>query len=367
VTVPFLDVRAAYEELREEIDSAIRRTCESGWYILGPEVEAFEQEFADYLGVAHCVGTGNGLDALHLALRALDVGPGDEVIVSSNTFIATWLAVTSVGAVPVPVEPDPATHNIDPDRVEAAITARTRAILPTHLYGQPADLDPLLALARRHGLKLIEDAAQAHGARYKGSRVGGHGDAVTWSFYPGKNLGAMGDAGAVTTNDAAVAEKVRMLGNYGSRRKYVHELAGMNSRLDPIQAAVLRVKLGRLDEWNARRAAIANLYLDAWADTPIALPHVPNWADPAWHLFVVSVEGRERVQAALAARGVETLIHYPLPPHLQGAYADMALPRGSYPIAERLADCVLSLPIGPHATPRQAESVVAAVKAALAG
>jgi len=367
MTVPFLDLKAAYEEQRVEIDAAIRRTCDSGWYILGPEVEAFEREFAHYLGVDHCIGTGNGLDALQLALRALDVGPGDEVIVSSNTFIATWLAVTHVGAVPVPVEPDPATHNIDPERVEAAITERTKAILPTHLYGQPADLDPLLALARKHGLKIIEDAAQAHGARYKGQRLGGHGDAVTWSFYPGKNLGAMGDAGAVTTNDPAVAEKVRMLGNYGSRKKYVHELAGLNSRLDPIQAAVLRVKLTRLDEWNARRAGLANFYLDALAGTPVSLPHVPNWADPSWHLFVISIRERERVQEALAERGVQTLIHYPLPPHLQKAYSNMDLPAGSYPVAERLAEEVLSLPIGPHATADQAAAVVEALRGAVGG
>jgi len=346
--VPFLDVGAAYAELREEIDAAIARVAASGRYILGPEVEAFEADFAAYCQAAHCVGAGNGLDALKLALLAVGVGPGDEVVVASNTFIATWLAVSQVGAVPVPVEPDPATHNLDPARVEAALSERTRALLPTHLYGQPADLDPLLALARRHGLKLVEDAAQAHGARYKGKRIGAHGDAVCWSFYPGKNLGAMGDGGAVTTDDQEVAERVRRLGNYGSREKYVHEVRGFNSRLDPIQAAVLAVKLARLDEWNARRARIAAAYDAALAGSAVEPPFVPNWAEPSWHLYVVRSPARERLAGALRARGVETLIHYPIPPHRQGAYREIGLVAGALPIAERLAGEVLSLPIGPH-------------------
>ena len=259
MTVPFLDLQAGYLELKEEIDAAVARVLQSGWYILGPEVSAFEEEFASYCGADHCIGVGNGLEALHLALLAMGIGPGHEVIVASNTFIATWLAVSMAGAVPVPVEPDPATHNLDPGRMEAAITERTKAILPTHLYGQPADLDPILDIARRHGLKVLEDAAQAHGARYKGKRVGGHGDAVAWSFYPGKNLGAFGDGGAVTTNDADLASRIRTLGNYGSREKYVNEVRGFNSRLDPLQAAVLSVKLRYLDEWNARRRAVASL------------------------------------------------------------------------------------------------------------
>ena len=242
--IPFLDLSAAYRELKTEINAAVSRVLESGWYILGPEVEAFESEWAAYCEAKHAVGLANGLDALTLALRALDIGPGDEVIVPSNTYIATWLAVTGVGATPVPVEPDVATHNIDPARIEAAITSRTRALLPVHLYGQPADMDPILDIASRHGLRVIEDAAQAHGARYKGKRIGAHGDIVCWSFYPGKNLGALGDAGAITTNDTALAERVALLRNYGSRQKYVNEEAGVNSRLDPIQAAVLRVKLG---------------------------------------------------------------------------------------------------------------------------
>ena len=346
--IPFLDVRAAYEELRSEIDAAVGRVLASGWYIGGEETRAFEDAFAGHCGAGHCVGVGNGLDALHLSLVALGIGPGDEVIVSSNTFIATWLAVTYAGAAPVPVEPDPRTHNLDPSRIEAAITDRTKAILPTHLYGQPADLDPILEIARRHGLRVIEDAAQAHGARYKGQRLGANSDAVAWSFYPAKNLGALGDAGAVTTNDGDLAEHVRMLGNYGSARKYVHEHRGFNSRLDPLQAAVLRVKLAHLDEWNRRRAEIAAFYRERLSDFDFGLPHVPHWADPNWHLFVITTPRRDEMQKHLADAGIETLIHYPIPPHLQKAYAGMGLSRESFPIAERLAQQVLSLPIGPH-------------------
>jgi dTDP-4-amino-4,6-dideoxygalactose transaminase len=346
--VPFLDVGAAYRELQPAIDAAVARVLESGWYIGGPEVEAFETAFADYCEAQHCVGVGNGLDALHLTLRALEVGSGDEVIVASNGFIATLLAIEMAGATPVLVEPDPSTHNLDPSKVEAAITARTRVILPTHLYGQPADIDPLLNIARRHGVKLVEDAAQAQGAAYKGRRIGAHSDAVCWSFYPAKNLGAVGDAGAVTTDDAALAQRVRQLGNYGSKRKYVHEIRGFNSRLDPVQAAILREKLRLLDEWNDRRAAIAALYTDRLAGCGITLPAVPNWAGPAWHLYVVQTPRRDELAAFLEAREIETLIHYPVPPHLQGAYSGSGYAAGDFPIAERLAKEVLSLPIGPH-------------------
>ncbi len=361
--VPFLDLKAVYAELKDEIDTAIARVAASGWYIGGPEVERFEGAYAEYCGAAHCVGVANGLDALHLALRAMDIGPGDEVIVSTNTFIATWLAVSMVGATPVPVEPDPDTHNLDPALIEAAITPRTRALMPTHLYGQPADLDPMLDLARKHGLRVIEDAAQAHGARYKGQRIGAHGDAVTWSFYPGKNLGAMGDGGAVTTNDPQIADRIRTLGNYGSSKKYVNDVQGVNSRLDPLQAAILAVKLRHLDAWNARRAAIAGRYTDRLAQTGLVLPHVPNWADPAWHLFVVQSPKRADLADSLAAAGVQTLVHYPIPPHLQRAYAAMNLSAGTFPIAERLAEEVLSLPIGPHLDSTGAEKVTRAVLA----
>jgi dTDP-4-amino-4,6-dideoxygalactose transaminase len=364
--VKFLDVRAAYEDLRPEIDIAVARSLASGSYVGGPEVEAFEQAFAKYCETDHCVGMGNGLDALHLALRALDVGPGDEVIVSSNTYIATWLAVTIVGAKPVPVEPDPATYNLDPGSVEQRITRRTRVILPTHLYGQSADLDPLIVLCRRHGLKLLEDAAQAHGARYKGRRIGSHGDAVAWSFYPGKNLGALGDGGAVTTNDPKLAQRLRMLGNYGSSTKYVHEIKGVNSRLDPLQAAVLRIKLNQLDAWNLRRKEIARSYEVGLQGLPLILPAVPDWADPVWHLYAIRSADRNSLRDKLAAAGIETLIHYPVPPHLQAAYSDLAIAKGSLPIAEQLADEELSLPIGPHMARSEVDSVIEAVRAATA-
>lgn len=346
--IPFLDLGAAYQELKVELDEAIARVMGSGWYILGPEVQAFEAEWAEYCGAAHAVGVANGLDALNLALRALDIGPGDEVIVPSNTYIATWLAVSDVGATPVPVEPDPATHNIDPDRIEAAITAHTKAVLPVHLYGQPADLDPILEVARRHGLRVIEDAAQAHGARYKGQRIGAHGDIACWSFYPGKNLGALGDAGAVTTNDDALADRVRLLRNYGSRVKYVNEVQGANSRLDPIQAAALRVKLRHLDDWTRRRQQLARTYMEELQASGLTLPHVPDWAEPVWHLFVVRSANRDALQERLSEGGIQTLIHYPIPPHMQAAYADLGMSAHDLPLARQLAGEVLSLPIGPH-------------------
>lgn len=347
--VPFLDLQAATAELREEIDAVVSRVLSSGMYILGEETEAFEAEFAAYVGAAHAVGVANGLDALHLALRALGVGPGDEVIVPSNTYIATWLAVSYAGAVPVPVEPDARTYNLDPSRIEAVITPRTRVILPVHLYGQPCDLDPILAVARAHGLRVLEDCAQAHGARYRGTRVGAHGDLCAWSFYPGKNLGALGDAGAVTTNDPDFADRVRVLRNYGSRVKYVNEVQGYNSRLDPLQAAILRVKLRHLDAWNARRRELAAWYLEHLAGVPdLTLPHVPEWAEPCWHLFVIRHPRRDELQAKLAEAGIGTLIHYPIPPHRQEAYRDLGFGPGAFPIAETLAREVLSLPIGPH-------------------
>lgn len=360
--VPFLDLRASYNELKYEIDAAVQRVLNSGWYILGPEVEAFEAEWAAYCEANYAVGLANGLDALILALRALDIGPGDEVIVPSNTYIATWLAVTAVGARPVPVEPDPATHNIDPARISTALTVATRALLPVHLYGQPADLDPLLAVARQHGLAVIEDAAQAHGARYKGRRIGAHGDVVCWSFYPGKNLGALGDGGAVTTNRADLADRIRVLRNYGSRVKYVNEVQGMNSRLDPIQAAVLRVKLPHLDAWTDRRRAIAAAYAEGLKDSGLTLPQVPDWADPAWHLYVVRAPDRDGLQRRLSEAGIGTLIHYPIPPHMQAAYAGLRLPPDALPLARRLADEVLSLPIGPQLGTEDVEKTVWSLK-----
>lgn len=358
--IPFLDLGAAYREIKPEIDAAVQRVLNSGWYILGPEVEAFEAEWAEYCNAKHAVGLANGLDALVLALRALDVGPGDEVIVPSNTYIATWLAVSAVGATPVPVEPDPATHNIDTARIAAVLTDRTKVILPVHLYGQPADLDPILTLARAHGVAVVEDAAQAHGARYNGQRIGAHGDIVCWSFYPGKNLGAMGDGGAVTTNNVELADRIRVLRNYGSREKYVNEVQGTNSRLDPVQAAILRVKLTHLDAWTERRRAIAGIYLTGLSGTDLILPHVPGWADPAWHLFVVRSAGRDALQRRLTEAEIGALIHYPIPPHMQGAYAEMGIAPNALPLAQKLAAEVVSLPIGPQLPLEDAARVIGA-------
>ena len=359
--IPFLDLGAAYHELQPKLEQAMLGVMRSGWYVGGSEVDSFESAFANYTDAAHCVSVANGLDALVLALRAIDIGPGDEVIVPSNTFIATWLAVSQCGATIVPVEPLWGTSSIDPYRVEAAITERTRVILPVHLYGQPVDLDPILALARQHGLFVLEDAAQAHGARYKGQRIGGHGDLVAWSFYPGKNLGALGDAGAVTTRHADLAAKIRMLRNYGSREKYTHELAGYNSRLDPLQAAALKVKLANLDDWNARRKLLAALYLEGLEGCGIELPKVAEWADPVWHLFVVRHPMRDDLQRALAAEGINSLIHYPQPPHRQQAYSGY-FAEAAFPIANQLACEVLSLPIGPHLKINEVNRVIDCVR-----
>lgn len=365
--VPFLDFVGPYEELKPQLDAAYERFMRSAWYILGKECEAFEQEFAAYCDSKYCVGVGNGLEALHLLLRAYGIGKGDEVIVPSNTYIATWLAVSYADATVVPVECDPRTYNLDPARVAAAITPRTKAIMPVHLYGQTADMDPLMALAEKHGLKVIEDNAQAQGARYKGRRTGSLGHAAGHSFYPGKNLGAFGDGGAITTDDAAVADKVRVLRNYGSRKKYYNEVKGYNSRLDEMQAALLRVKLPVLDDWNARRTAIAKRFLQEIKPVNgLVLPHVPEWAEPVWHLFVIRHPQRDALQHKLTAAGIGTLIHYPVPAHLSGAYEDLGWKRGSFPLAETSADTVLSLPIGPHLTASQAGLVIDAVNAAVA-
>ena len=363
--IPFLDVKSAYTELAAQIDEAVRRVMASGWYVLGAEVESFERGFATWVGARHGVGTANGLDAIALALRAVGVGPGDEVIVPSHTYIATWLAVTMAGATLVPVEPDPLTNNLDPSRVEAAITPRTRALLPVHLYGQPADMLALGEIAKRRDLRLVEDAAQAHGAAIAGTRIGHHGDAVAWSFYPGKNLGAVGDGGAVTTDDPDIARRIAMLRNYGSATKYVHEMQGVNSRLDPIQAAVLGVKLPHLAEWNARRADIAAIYADGLAGTPLVLPAAAPGTTHAWHLYVVKHPRRDELQRALRERGVETLIHYPVAPFRQGAYEHMKGDASRYPLADRFAAQVLSLPMGPHLAEADARTIVAAVRDSL--
>jgi dTDP-4-amino-4,6-dideoxygalactose transaminase len=348
--VPFLDFHAPYIELKAELDAAYRRVMESGWYILGKEVEAFETDFAAYCQTKYCIGVGNGLEALHLILRAMDIGVGDEVIVPANTYIASWLAVSQVGATLVPVEPDEKTYNIDPSLIENAITDRTKAIMAVHLYGQPADMDAINEIAVRHNLKVIEDAAQAHGAKYKNRRVGSLGDAAGFSFYPTKNLGAIGDAGGVTTNNTELADKIRLLRNYGSRIKYENEIQGYNSRLDELQAAFLRVKLAKLDEWNARRVDVAGQYLKTLCKNPnLTLPFVPKWAQPVWHLFVVRHPKRYDLQCILNLSGIDTLIHYPIPPNLSGAYAHNKL-NVNYPISEQISKEVLSLPLSPHTT-----------------
>lgn len=341
--VPFLDLQRLHHEIREPLEMAFRRVLDSGWFIMGPEVEAFEAEFAQYCEVKYCIGVGNGLEALHLILRAYGIGPGDEVIVPSNTFIATWLAVTECGAIPVPVEPDINTHNIDPVLISGAITNRTRAIIPVHLYGQPANMDLINAIAAKHGLLVIEDAAQAQGARYKGRRVGSLGHAAATSFYPGKNLGALGDGGAVLTNDEALAEKIKQLRNYGSKVKYQHDLIGYNSRLDEMQAAFLRTKLFVLDRWNARRREVADQYSKLLAGAGVNLPVIPEFFEPVWHLYVIRSKQRDALKAHLDQHGVSTVIHYPIPPHRQACY--QVFQKHNLPIAEKLADEVLSLPM----------------------
>jgi dTDP-4-amino-4,6-dideoxygalactose transaminase len=358
--VPFLDLGQLHQSIRVPLDAAYHRVMDSGWFIMGPELEAFEAEFAQYCEVKHCIGVGNGLEALHLLLRAYDIGPGDEVIVPSNTFIATWLAVSQCGATPVPVESDVKTHNIDPALVAAAITPRTRAIMPVHLYGQAADMDPINELAVKHRLIVIEDAAQAQGARYKGRRAGSLGHAAGTSFYPGKNLGALGDGGAVLTNDDAIAEKVRQLRNYGSKVKYQHDLAGYNSRLDEMQAAFLRVKLAVLDEWNVRRREIAFQYSTLLAGADVELPFVPGYAEPVWHLFVIRSMRRDALKAHLEQLRVSTVIHYPTPPHQQACYRDRSV--GKFPIADQLASEVLSLPMSPDLRREEVELVVNALR-----
>jgi dTDP-4-amino-4,6-dideoxygalactose transaminase len=357
--IPFLDLHASYIELQHEIDSSISRVLSSGRYIGGSEVESFEDEFSNYCGSNFTIGVANGLDALVLSLKSLDIGMGDEVIVPANTFIATWLAVSEVGAIPVPVEPNPLTYNIDVEEIHKAITPKTKAIIPVHLFGQPVDLDPILLLAKQHNLFIIEDAAQAIGSIYKEKKIGAHGDLVCWSFYPGKNLGAFGDAGAISTNNEALANKIRSLSNYGSNKKYIHNFIGMNSRLDPIQAAILKVKLRFLDSWIDRRKNIASAYSSAFKDHPdITIPYVPDWAEPVWHLYVINSSHRDSLQSYLSKNGIETIIHYPIPPHLQDAYTETLPQSTSLPITEHLALNILSLPIGPHLTEKQSQYII---------
>jgi dTDP-4-amino-4,6-dideoxygalactose transaminase len=363
--VPFLDLAASLAELRPGLQAAFDRVLASGSLLLGRELESFEAEWAAYCGAPHAVGLASGLDALVLSLRACDIGPGHEVIVPSNTYIATWLAVKQAGARVVPVEPDPRTLNLDPDRIAAALTSRTRAILPVHLYGRPADLDPVLALAAKHGLRVIEDAAQAHGARYRGRRIGGQGEITAWSFYPTKNLGALGDSGAVTTFDAKVAERLRRLRNYGTRVRYVSEEAGVNSRMEELQAAFLRVKLERLEDWNARRARLAARYLAELPADRLRLP-AADGADPVasvWHLFVVRSPRRDGLRKELEADGIGTGVHYPVPPHLQGAFSGEGFREGSFPISEEIHRTGMTLPLHPHLSEAQQARVIEALRA----
>ena len=365
--ISLLDMKSPYLELKPELDEAYQRVMESGWYILGEELEAFEAEFAAYCSVSHCIGVGNGLEALHLILRAYGIGAGDEVIVPANTYIATWLAVSYTGATPVPVEPDIRVYNLDPHRVEEAITPRTRAILPVHLYGQATDMEPIMQIAQKYQLKVIEDAAQAQGTQYKQRMAGNLGDAAGFSFYPAKNLGAFGDAGAIVSNDEQLVKKVKLLRNYGSSVKYHNDVKGYNSRLDPLQAAFLRVKLKHLDEWNRRRRQIASSYLESMVDVPgLILPYVPEWSQPIWHQFVIRHSRRDAIQAALHQASIGTLIHYPIPPHLSDAYVETGWKPGDFPITEEIAQTVLSIPMGPHMKPGDIEDVIKVVKSALA-
>lgn len=362
MVVPFLSFSPQHEQMRAQVLSAIADVYDKQWYVLGEQVDAFEKEYSTFNQVANTIGVANGLDALHLALKTLGVGSGDEVIVPSNTYIATWLAISFVEGVPVPVEPDPLTYNIDPNRLEAAITPRTKGIMPVHLYGQACEMDAVLAVARRHGLWIVEDNAQAQGATWQGGITGSFGQVNGTSFYLGKNLGALGDAGAVTTNDEAIAAKIRTLRNYGSQKKYYNEVIGHSSRLDELQAAVLRVKLAQLPAWTAQRQEVARLYAQHLAGIgDLQLPAVAVGATHVYHLYVVRSTRRDALQQLLTQAGIGTLIHYPVPPHLQKAYAQMAIPTGTYPVAEALAATSLSLPMWPGMTEQHVITVAEAI------
>ncbi len=363
MTIPFLDLKKPHQDLRDELTAAFQTVLDSGWFIMGQQLVEFEKEYAAYCGSKHCIGVGNGLDALHLILRAYDIGEGDEVIVPSNTYIATWLAASFVGATPVPVEPNPNSYNLDPNKIEAAITSRTKAIMAVHLYGQTANMTPINAIAKKHGLKVIEDAAQSQGARYQGKRAGALGDAAGHSFYPGKNLGALGDAGAVTTDDDELAHKLRVLRNYGSQIKYKNEVKGYNSRLDELQAALLRVKLPQLDRWNEQRRALAAIYLEELNDVvQIRLPQTDADNEHVWHVFAILHPQRDALQKHLQDAGIGTVIHYPIPPHLQDAYAELNLGVGSFPISEAIHQQIISLPLDPYLSIDEVRQVAAAVR-----
>jgi dTDP-4-amino-4,6-dideoxygalactose transaminase len=361
--IPFNDLRAGIDELREELDVAWRGILDGGQYILGKQVEAFEREFAAFCGVRCCIGVGNGLDALQLLLRAHEIGPGDEVLVPAYTAVATWMGVTALGAKPVGVDVDLTRWGMDPALIEAAVTPRTKAIIPVHLFGQPADMDPINEVAAAHGLPVIEDCAQAHGATYGGRRVGGLGLAGAFSFYPTKNLGAIGDGGAVVTDDEALAEKIRMLRTYGWRQRDNSEIIGLNSRLDELQAALLRVKLRHLSSWNERRRQLARDYHSGLSGLKgLSLPSEQAGTEHVWHLYVVQSGERARLQRALANDGIETLIHYSPLPHLTVAFQAAGWSPGAFPIAEMLSDRALSLPLFPHLDPADVKHVIDSVR-----
>ncbi len=361
MNIPFSSVGVMHREIESEMLDKFREVYENNWFIQGREVEKFEEEFATYCGAKYCVGCGNGLDALYLILRAYGIGKEDEVIVPSNTYIATALAVSYTGARPVFVEPRMESYNINPEEIEAKITERTRAIMAVHLYGQPAEMDAIMELAGKYSLKVIEDAAQAHGASYKGKRTGNLGDAAGFSFYPGKNLGALGDGGAVVTNDKELAELVRALGNYGSDYKYHHIYQGNNSRLDEVQAGLLRVKLKELDKWNARRMEIAGRYLNEIVNPGITLPVTSFDCTHVYHIFAVRCRQRDRLEEYLNQKGIGTNKHYPIPMHLQEAYAELQIPRGALPVAEEISGTQLSLPMYYGMTEEEVSYVIEAL------
>lgn len=360
--VPFVDLAAQYAGIAEDVNGAIAHVLSRTDFILGQDVGLFESEFAAFCDTEHAIGVDSGTSALELAMTACGIGPGDEVITTANTFIATILAISYTGATPVLVDIDPRTYVMDPALLEGAITPRTKAIIPVHLYGHPADMDPVLDLAELHNLTVIEDASQAHGARYKGKRIGSFGRAAAFSLYPAKNLGAYGDAGIVVTNDAKMAEALRLLRNYGSTKKYHHIVRGYNRRLDTLQAAVLRVKLERIDAWNAARRQRAQQYNQLLRDSPVVLPVVADFAEPVYHLYVIRVQDRDGLQAHLNEKGISTVIHYPIPIHLQPAYRDLGYARGDFPITEGYADQILSLPMYPELTSDAIEYVAYAIK-----
>lgn len=363
MNVPLVDLKAQYISIKSDIDDAISGVLENTQFIGGEEVHSFEQEFAEFSGVRHAIGVGNGTDAITLVLKALGVGAGDEVITVANTFIATAEAISSLGATPVFVDVDPSHFNMSPESLEDAITERTKAIIPVHLYGQPAPMDAICAIAQRHGLYVVEDSAQAHGSTYKGKPVGAWGDAGTFSFYPGKNLGAYGDAGAVVTNDDLLAERIRMIRDHGRTGKYIHEHVGVNSRLDTIQAAILRVKLRHLGEWTERRRNIASVYTKLLASSEeVEAPQELDGGKHVYHLYVVQSDDREGLQSSLAEHGVASGIHYPVPLHVQPAYSHLGYSKGQFPVSERLADRILSLPMYPELTEETAGRIVALIK-----